>query len=234
MNLYRMIIWLFCLCFIMAGALPLYGVETPPDGTLSLSGDKNALSLTAENVPASQIIRKLKEQFSIAFTGLDDRTEKRITLSCSGPLLDVIQKLLKAAAIENYAFTFNRDRLTGVGVFPQSSSPDSDPLPEDPAPKHSTASAVKIQSVIEGTQASRIGLQPDDIIIAYNGKRIIHAHRLVHQVERDESKPLATLVILRDGNLEKYDIDGGFIGVQVVTIPMDAERLEAYFDDLGI
>ncbi len=234
MNLYRRIIWLFCLCFMMAGALPLYGEEPLPGQALAISGDKNALSLTAENVPASQIIRELTKRFSFAFTGLDDRAEKRLTLSCSGPLLDVIQKLLKAAGIENYAFTFNRDRLTGVGVFPQSSSPDSDPLPEDPSPKHSKAFAVKVQSVIEGTQASKIGLQPDDIIIAYNGKRIIHAHRLVRQVERDESKPLATLVILRDGNLEKYDIEGGFIGVQIISVPMDAEQLESYFNDLGI
>ncbi len=205
---------------------------------VSLSGKAPAVRLKADNACLAQVLLELKSRFAVTFTGFDDQMEKRVSLSCSGSVPDIIQKLLKTAHIQNCAFTFHRDRLTRVAVFPVVTPVGPDPAPEIPVVSDSTVplrfkgTAVEISSVMKETQAEHAGLEPDDIIITYKGRRIIHARALIAQVKKDSIGTSADIVVFREGALYRYHLKPGFIGVRVFTVPMDVRLLKSYYKAL--
>ncbi len=227
------------LCFLTGITCSrLMAAELIPSDDFVLSGEAPVFILRADNAAMSQIILEIRNRFGVTFTGLEGQMEKRISLSCSGSLADIIQKLLKASKVKNCALTFDRDRLTQVIVFPVAAAapPKSWPLEPPVSPPVAggrfRGTAVEVRSVIQGTQAEQAGLEPEDIIIAYNGHRIIHARNLISQIKKDKSKPSASLVILREGNLYTFDLKAGFIGITVFTVPMDVRELKAHYKQL--
>ncbi len=229
-NLSRVIL-IFVLTGITSGEIT--GTETTCPGRVTISGEAPAFLFKAENTSLLQIINELEWRFAVTFAGLEGQMDDRISMSCSGSVPNIIEKLLKTANIKNCAFIFNWERLTQVIVIPYTGPGPGPSAVTTPHPAgRFRGTAVEIRSVNQGSQAERVGLEPDDIIITYNGHKITHARDLISQVKKDASDASAHIVILREGNLHKLNLESGSIGIWVFTIPMDIRELKAYYNKI--
>jgi DNA-dependent RNA polymerase auxiliary subunit epsilon len=77
------------------------------------------------------------------------------------------------------------------------------------------SSAVTIQSVMESSPASRIGLEPGDQVVAYNGTRVFNTGELRALTAGRSAGGDVIIEILRDGNRMQLSIPPGPLGVQV-------------------
>ncbi|WP_022669355.1 hypothetical protein [Desulfospira joergensenii] len=222
------------------GALALFLLQKPAiaDNGVLVMDDKGLITLRAESRELKQILSEFQTQHSLVFSGLSQYPDKKITLSCTGSVTDVVKKLLKTLGIRNYAFTFTGERLIHVSVLPVSAAvetiekPDSQAVRQDDGPFDS--STVMIKTVLPGTQGEGIPLEPNDYIIAYGGHKIRHAHGLIAHIKKLQGEGRVNMVIARDGVPLEFILQDGFIGVQVVTVPIHSQTLEKLYRDAGL
>ncbi len=201
--------------------------------------DLGLLTIKADNVELKHIILEFEAQHSLKFTGFSDFMDNKITLSNTGSTTDIMTKLLKLLEIQNYAYTFNGERLIHVTALPNSNRIRTSlgPVTETPKKRDTNklnSSTVLIQKVLHDSQGEMIQLEVNDYIIAYNGHKIPTARRLIDYVKKYKAEESVSLVIVRDERILEFTLNGGLIGVQIVTIPIKFEILENYYKDLGI
>ncbi len=201
--------------------------------------DQGLLTIKADNLELKHIILGFEIQHSLMFSGFSDFMDNKITLSHTGSIMDIITKLLKLLKIQNFAYTFNGDKLIHVTTLPTSTTiiNSSGPVTETTKKRDTNklnASAVRIQKVLPDSQGELLQLEVNDYIIAYNGHKIPNAGRLIDYVKKYKAEESVSIVIVRDERILEFTLNGGLIGVQIVTIPIKFEILENYYRDLGI
>lgn len=72
---------------------------------------------------------------------------------------------------------------------------------------------IKIEQIMNNSQASEIGLKPGDIIVSYNHVSVSNAKDLQREVIETSINQPAELEIERDGQLQLFVLDGGYIGI---------------------
>lgn len=213
----------------------------PAEAKDKVPSDRDVIRLQAEDLKVKQVIDQLQAEHSLMFSGISEYLDQNVTLSCAGSVSDVVKRLLKTLDIQNYAFTFNGERLVHVSILPFSTEPEAirgDSPGELKAEKKKTefpdASTVRVKTVLPGTQGERIPLESGDYIIAYNGHRIRNAHKLISYVRKYEQEDRISMVIVRDKIPMEFILAPGFIGVQVVTVPIQSQTLEDLYRASGL
>ena len=227
----------FVLAGIWAGLFLSGRTSAAPPPILRENG--SMVTLQAEGLPLKQILEELQTGHGLIFSGIFEYSDQEVTLSCTGSVMDVVKSLLKTLGVRNYAFTFSGERLIHVSVLPVSFSAVTTPPPlvkESHAKKTTPldTSAVLVKTVLPGTQGERISLAPNDVILSYNGARVPNAQRLIALVKQYEQEDRINLVIARDGIPMEFILEGGFIGVQIITVPVDSQTLEGLYRASGL
>ncbi len=88
--------------------------------------------------------------------------------------------------------------------------------------------AVKVEEVVENSQALKMGLEIGDLIIQYDSERIKNPSGLISEVKKKANKEKIDLLVARDGALMKFVLAGGPIGVRIQTVVIPEEELEEY------
>lgn len=201
--------------------------------------NQESLIIKADNLELKHIILEFESQYSLMFIGFSDFMDNKITLSDTGSTMDIITKLLKLLKIQNYAYTFNGERLIHVTALPNSNRilHSLGPVTETPKKQDTNklnSSTVLIKKVLHDSQGEMIQLEVNDYIITYNGHKIPTARRLIDYVKKYKAEESVSLVIARDERILEFTLGGGLIGVQIVTIPIKSGILETYYRDLDI
>jgi hypothetical protein len=74
---------------------------------------------------------------------------------------------------------------------------------------------VVVQDVLPGSTASRVALQPGDVVMRYDGERIFEMDELRASVLQPSVQKSADLEILRAGQLLKISVPRGILGISV-------------------
>jgi len=206
--------------------------------------DQGLTVISAQDLELQQIISELETRKGLLFSGLSEYYEKKITLSYTGSLSDIFKKLFKLLDIKNFSFRFDGEMLSAVTVLPSSSLADSPDLEktsqtlgfqtQENAVKAFNSSTVSVQKVFPDSQGEALELEKDDYIIAYNGHKVQNAGRLIDYVRRYKDEESVSMVIVRDERPAEYSLQGGLIGVQILTVPMSFDVLEGYYREIGL
>lgn len=210
------------------------------ENTAPVTKDREFITIRANDLRLENILDQLQDGHFLQFSGISEHLNQTVTLSCTGSAENVVKRLLKALGIRNYAFTFTGERLTQVSILPASDSlePIQKPLARQMESKGKKtmplpSSTVQIKAVLPGTQAERIPLEPEDYILAYNGHRVQNAQGLIAHVKQYTNQDWVSLLIVRNKIPMEFILEGGFIGVQVITVPMDSGTLGTLYRDSG-
>ncbi len=97
--------------------------------------------------------------------------------------------------------------------------------------------AVKVEDVVENSQALKVGLKKGDLIIQYDNVRTKRVLGLINEVKKKADKEKIDLLVVRDGALMEFVIAGGPLGVRIQTTVIPEEELEDVLadpDEFGI
>lgn len=196
------------------------------------------LTIQAEKTPLEQIIQQIHSACELDILGLDHRYKELVTFSASGDTEDVIKRLLKHLGEKNSAFEYSRVKLSKVKVMPEGKTiashipvqpPPQEPQPPPEPPKEPpSAQAVRVFKVLEGTQAMALGLQEGDLILEYDGLRITDTQQLMEEVKKKSDMGSVEMVVVRNGEILRYHLAGGKIGIQIGTGMVPPEVMEQY------
>ncbi|MGE0086503.1 MAG: PDZ domain-containing protein [Desulfococcaceae bacterium] len=191
---------------------------------------ENRLTLEAAGLPLGKILDEIRIQGGVEFVGLEDRTEEAVNFSAKAePLEKALKRLLRTLDVSSYAFEYKRTKLKRVSVVPKSKSDVS--LPRPPVPAESgqmpvvNESVVRIIRINEGTQAENLDLMENDLILEYDGVRIRNAQQLVAAVKKKLPAETVEMLVIREKEPRRIVLNGGLIGVNVVTVTVPASEL---------
>ena len=75
---------------------------------------------------------------------------------------------------------------------------------------------VVVIGVKPGTQAEKVGIKEEDLIIEYDGKKITaDVHNFLYLVEKTEAKEIVTMKVERNGEVLSFQVAGGKFGVSI-------------------
>ncbi len=85
--------------------------------------------------------------------------------------------------------------------------------------------------MVENSQALKVGLKKGDLIIEYDSVRINSATELISEIKKKADRERIDLLTARNGELMKFVLAGGRIGVRIQTAVIPKEELEEYLPD---
>jgi len=196
----------------------LYSFPCTAASRLTVECGPGEFVLQAEKTRLADILEKIGSTCRIQIKGLEGREEEQITFSSRGETPEeVIRRFLRYIKEENYAFEFSDVNLTKVSVVPKSlgkGSPVSAQQSEKTA-EEAFANRVEVKSVIDGTQAQSLGLQPGDIIVEYDGVKIDNPQTLVNEVKQKSDRGTVEMLVVRDRRPMPVTLNAGLIGVRI-------------------
>ncbi len=187
---------------------------------MEASLEDGRLTIRARNIPLGEVLEKIQALYPLRITGLEDRADETVVFfSEQEPPEQAIRRLLRHLGEDNYALEFKGARLSRVAVVPRA-GPGSAPPPRatPAAPTRSgepMASVVRVNRVLDDTQAQEVDLRRNDLIIEYDGRPITSPGQLVQAVKEIPETEQVDLLVVRDGEPIRYTLKGGFIGVQI-------------------
>jgi len=207
-------------------------VSSNTDDFVSIIFKDQEISIKAEKAKLSNILTKIKEEFHIKIFGLKFQKDDELTFNLKGKSeSDIIKRILKYIGEDNYIFEFNDDNLDRVYIFSKNRNKGSYISNGNEQSQNSNSkrvSAVRVQSVVPSSQADTISLQKGDYIVAYDGIDIKSAQQLVKEVKKRSESDRVELVIIRNKSSRSYIINGGLIGVHIITTMVNESELGSY------
>ena len=215
---------------VLFAGIILIGLSANSLAIIKLNKDK--LTFQVQKEPLGNIINEIINKCDVEIIGLKTREHDLVTFSADQePVENVIKRLLKYLNESNYAFEYSKTRLQRVSVLPKAKGPDivSKPVPVQisrlkPA-KENKERAVRILKINEGTQAESLDLQKNDLIVEYDGNRIKSARQLVEAVKKKAPEESVEMVVVREGQPIRLVLNGGFIGVNILTVSVPKSKL---------
>ena len=214
----------FRICVLLYIALLILG--TPFIGNSEIpvakTGSRARLTLSADKKPLGDVLEEISRQCKIEIIGLEDRAEEPVTFSVKEESAEkAIKRLFRYIDVSNYAFEYTRTRLRRVSVLPKAKPEISRVVPrmEIPGkPVSDKIKTVKILKVNEGTQAEMLDLKRGDLIVEYDGLKINSAQQLVKAVKSKSPDEIVEMLIFRDRQPNRIILNGGLIGVNILTV----------------
>jgi hypothetical protein len=180
-----------------------------------------------------ELFKELYDKYSIEVSGLESRESNKITFSFQADTLEALLRgLLRYLGVKNFAIHFADARLTRIVVVPESTSDIT--IPENVQTDHwnqvESVSVVQIQSIVEFSQAESLDLIAGDIIIEYDGVRIISAQQLVEEVKKKAENSQVEMIVIREKNPMRLILAGGIIGVRIITKKISKEEINSIIE----
>jgi len=202
------------------------------DDFVSIIFKDQEIHIKAEKAKLSNILTKIKEEFNIKIFGLKFQKDDELTFNIKGKSeSEIIKRILKYIGEDNYIFEFNDDNLDRVYIFSKGRNKGSYISNANEQSQNSNLKrvpAVRIQSVVPSSQADTISLQKGDYIVVYDGIYIKSAQQLVKEVKKRSESDRVELVIIRNKSPRSYIINGGLIGVHIITTMVNESELGSY------
>jgi S1-C subfamily serine protease len=109
-------------------------------------------------------------------------------------------------------------------------APSVDGEPPIPSPTPRLITGARITGIVDDSQASRIGLRKDDLVVQYDGSRIEDSGQLVVATRQRSSETSVEMVLIRDGRPVIVRLNGGFIGIRVKTGVVENDGFESFIE----
>ncbi len=191
---------------------------------------QDRLTLDMQQKPLSEILAEIRRQCAVDIVGLGKRDGELLSFSAQDEAVETaVKRLLRQLNESNYAFEYNSTRLNRVSVLLRARAENTLPpraaSPPQP-PSEGGEQVVRIVRVNPGTQAESADLQQNDLIMEYDGKRIRNAQELVQAVSEKSPEDSVEMVLIREGETRRVAINGGMIGINIVTITVPASELK--------
>jgi C-terminal processing protease CtpA/Prc len=207
-----------------------------PVGSAGAVVELNAISdgtirLEARDSNLGEIVSKFYDRYTLEIKGLENRESEKVTFSYTADTLeDLLKSLLRHLGIKNYAFEFDDEILKRLVAVPETTTDVSSLSPSSNIPKQENefVSIAQVQSIIEASQAESAGLQIGDIILEYDGVPINSAQQLVREVEKKAQVNQIEMVIVRQKIPTRLILNGGFIGVRILTKKIPRAEFNAF------
>ena len=188
----------------------------------------NHLVAKAADQPLAELLRQIGMHCRVAVSGLQRLPDRSVSFEADGEPVAAIRRLLRRVRVANVAMVYDSGGLRQVVILPAGQTATRrTPPPAPPTPPAASADAVEVDQVIAGTQADALGLQPGDLIVAYDHRRIRRPGDLIRLSRGTASKQPVVLTVLRNGDEIQYAATGGFIGVRIRQVKIFASELDA-------
>ena len=190
------------------------------------------LVLQAQGAPLWKILDGIRRECLVEILGLESRKNEPVTFSSiEGTLEDVLKQLLRHLGEKNYAFEFVDERLKRASVFPEAKGVAHLPpfLPAEKVSHKKFVNVVRVQSIVDNSQAENLALREGDLIIEYDGVKISRTQELLKEVKKKSQKEEVGMIVVRDHEPMQFVLNGGFIGVRINTIKVPKEELDNYY-----
>ena len=189
------------------------------------------IRIEARDSTLGEIVSKFYDRYRLEIKGLENREGEKVTFSYTADTLeDLLKSLLRHLGIKNYAFEFDDEILKRLVAVPEATADVSSLSPSSNIPNQENefVSIAQVQSIIEASQAESAGLQIGDIILEYDGVPINSAQQLVSEVEKKAQVNQIEMVIVRQKIPTRLILNGGFIGVRILTIKIPRAEFNSF------
>ncbi len=185
---------------------------------------RGRLTVEAEKTPLGELLEAINDKYPLQVKGLERRSGETITfLAKNDPPERLFKRLLRQLGETNYAFEFAGSRLRRVSVMPESRAGSSAgtaapfrATAPNPLPQEEEIAVVRVDRVIEGSQAQALNLQKGDLVLEYDGLTINSTSQLMQEVKKKSKKGSVDMMVVRDGQPMHLALKGGFIGIHIV------------------
>lgn len=229
---YIRILLLVCLFLIGTGnAAPAATGETD----LTVSAHDGRLTVKAEQMPLKAILDGIYGAYPLIIRGLESRSDEVIDFTAESELPEkLFKRLFRQLGEKNYAFEFKGQRLNRVSVMPEAREgavprPTPSPAPP-PAPEEDLVSVVRVDRVIEGSQAQDLDIRSGDLVLEYDGTPVSQPGDLIREVKQKSDRTNVGMLLLRDGEVLQMNLKGGFIGIHIVPHKVPPGVVAGYLD----
>ncbi len=230
-----------CLALLLVCALfpggsgPAMAATGETDLSVDVKGGK--LTVKAENVPLKEILDGIYGAYPLVVRGLEGRSDEVLDFTAENQDPErMFRRLLRQLGESNYAFEFKGQRLSRVSVMPEAKGGAVQrpaPAPDRPAaalPEEDQVSAVRVDRIIDGSQAQELGIQSGDLVVEYDGETITDPGELIRAVKQKSDASSVGMVLLRNGTPLNLSLRGGFIGIHIVPQKVPRESVAGYLD----
>ena len=188
------------------------------------------------------MILQLEKHLGIHIQGLEHRREERISFHAKGSPEVIVKRFLKQIAERDFALFYRGSRLSRVVIVDGRKTGPKKVLKGEkallPAKKSGRKDQKKaeelrqvthVRDVIKNTTAHRVGIEPGDIVLEYDGVKITHYNELKKQTQLKAHKSQVSMLIVRDRMPQRLFLDSGTIGIVMGLSKMPAHELESYY-----
>ncbi len=198
--------------------------------SLIVEFEQNEFSVQAENALLGNLMDEVSKVCGVEISGLEKREDEPINFSFKGMIEEGLKQLLRHLGENNYAFEFSNEKLIRLSVLPGAKSTLSAIQEQEigEGRKDRPSTVVRIQGVIDGSQAQALGLLEGDLIIEYDGVKIRSARQLIRERKKKAHKDQVEVIVIRNSVLMPFILGGGIIGVRIKTIKIPENVLEYY------
>ncbi len=202
---------------------------------LTVNLDAGRLTVKAENAPLEEILDGIYGAYPLVVRGLEGRSGEVIDFKAENESPErIFKRLLRQLGEKNYAFEFRGRRLSRVSVMPEARggtvSRPAAPRAAPSVPEADPVRVVRVDRVIDGSQAQDLDIRSDDLVIEYDGVQITQPGDLIREVKRKSDRTNVGMVLLRNGQTLHVNLQGGFIGIHIVPQKVPRETVGSYFD----
>lgn len=217
--------WLICAAALAAPA---------PSDSIITRESRSRISIHAQGQPLGDLLKELRKSCRVKVMGLEYRMDEPLTFSVENERVDrAMRRLLRHLEETNYAMFYSRRYLKRIAVLPSGGGPGgafpSMPPAARPSAETRPASgmtkAVRIVNINEGSQAESLDLQRGDLVVEYDGLRILNSKQLVDAVKEKGPEDVVEMVVVRGRQPIRVTLGGGLIGINVRTVTVPASEL---------
>ena len=227
----RWAVFLVICAMTLLAAQPSAAATGETDLNVTLNEDK--LTVKAENVSLKRILEGIYGAYPLIVRGLESRSDEVIDFTAKDqPPEKMFKRLLRQLGETNYAFEFKGERLSRISVMPEAKGKASSPRPPSASvqPGEDQVPVVRVDRVIDGSQAQELGIQSGDLVIEYDGVKVTDPGELIREVKQKSDSPSVGMTLLRDGAPFRLNLAGGFIGIHIVPHKAPRETVAGYLD----
>ncbi len=203
------------------------------DGTIDeiVKFQNDALTIQASKTPLTKILSAINKKCLVKITGLEHRKDEKITFfSNKGSSERILKDFLRHLGEKNYAFKYGNAALLQIVVLPgtQADNYPTAPLANQKENLPDTVKAVRVVSVIDGTQARSSGLMKGDIILEYGGLTIGSTDELIKATNTKTNADQVEILVVRENYRLRFILNGGLIGVRIKNALIAKESLTVF------
>jgi hypothetical protein len=203
----------------------------PEDGIVPLVEYADGrITVRADGEPLGDVISAIRAAGGIRIQGLGHRAGDPLSFQVENmDVEDALKRLMRQLKENNYAFEYSRTRLRRLSVFPAGQTevarPAPVPRPQSGESEEGRERVVRVINVHEGTQAENLDLRQGDLIVEYDGEAVTSAQQLVDAVKARSAEQIVQMTVVRDGNRFPLTLNGGLIGINILTVNVPPEQV---------